>query len=82
MIAIYKNIHEATAANTSQSVLFEPTQLPKPTTSRPGSWAKVQTMRQRIDLGHVLHHPDDERTIATIEEQQALREHMNKIKLR
>ena len=82
MIAIYRNIHEATQANTTQSVFFEPSQLPKPTTARPGSWSKVQAMRQRIDLGQMLHHPDDERTIATIEEQQAMRDHMNKIKLR
>lgn len=39
---------------------YEPTRLPEPTAARPGSYEKIEIMRQRVLNDEWLHHPDDE----------------------
>ncbi len=39
---------------------IEPTAMDsEPTSHRPGTWAKVETMRLRFERGVWLHHPND-----------------------
>ncbi len=33
--------------------------LPEPTAADPGTWAKVEILRQRFESGQALWHPDD-----------------------
>jgi hypothetical protein len=48
---------------------FEPLLLGKPTKAKPGSEAKVLILRQRLEAGEEMHHPDDEMMSAPISEQ-------------
>jgi hypothetical protein len=48
---------------------FEPQRLPEPTDAPPGSLEKLLLLTQRVIRGEVLHHPEDNEVLATVEQQ-------------
>jgi hypothetical protein len=51
---------------------FEAHSEPAPTGAKPGSLEKIQVMCQRLANGEELHHPNDERTCASMELQHQM----------
>jgi hypothetical protein len=51
---------------------FEPNRDPVPTEARPGSIEKLKVLEERLLRGEKLSHPDDERMLASLEEQSLL----------
>jgi hypothetical protein len=52
---------------------FEPSRMPEPTDSPPGSLEKLLLLTKRVIRGEVLHHPEDNPVAATVEQQDEMR---------
>ncbi len=51
---------------------FEPSRLPEPTDAPPGSLEKLLLLTKRVIRGEVLHHPEDNAVLATVEQQSEM----------
>lgn len=67
-----KNIFTYIEINRDEE-FFEPEPASEPTTHAPGSEGKIEVMRRRLLRGEHLHHPEDEKVLATHEVSEAAR---------
>jgi hypothetical protein len=50
-----------------------------PTSHKVGSWERIEVMRLRAEAGEELWHPDDEREMATLEDQEKMKIEVNRL---
>jgi hypothetical protein len=52
-----------------EDTYYEPNGLPPATLARPGSLEKLLVLSDRLERGLAMHHPDDEKVLATQEQE-------------